>query len=207
MSRRVLLLLLGGMVGLLLVADRAVGPAAAGPTDATDAVWADFRARHPAIVPVYRPTALPARFRQVPELVDGTYLGVLYRGDDGGSLAFTISSGNSAPSTSEEPTTVHDQPGFLVTTAGSPAIGIFWREAGESYAIRGDQGVGRKEIVRVAASLAPVGPDGVVTMPGLPNTGGGGSAWPPAAPALAFAATLLALGAAAVAARGRRRAV
>jgi hypothetical protein len=150
-------------------------------TLAYDDAWDAVRAQLSTTTPVYRPTWLPARFRQAPlppAIGLGPYFGVTYVGDEGDVLAFTFGPTNSAPPVTSEPVTVHGLPGRLITTGGSPRIAVVWSEAGESYAVRGELGrgsgtIGRDELLRVVASLAPVGPDGKVMTPGLPNTGGG----------------------------------
>ncbi len=146
----------------------------------SDAAWAAVRGRLPANVPVYRPAYLPANFRQASEVVNGPFYGVVYRGDGGDLLAFTFGGGNSSPPRTEEPVLVHGVPDRLVTTAGSPPIGVFWSETGEGYAVRAEHGTGstvisRDELLRVVAGLTPVGADGRAALPGLPNTGGGGA--------------------------------
>lgn len=84
---------------------------------------------------------------------------------------------------------VHGLPATLVTTAGAPPLGVFWQETGMSYAVRVEGGapakVSRAELLQVVASLAPVGPDGRVSVPGMPATGGDrtmrasiGNPWP-----------------------------
>jgi hypothetical protein len=145
---------------------------AGSPDAATAAAWAALRARVPVGAAVYRPTWLPARFRQTtPEFVDGTFLGVSYRNSADDYLQFSIGGANSAAPTTAEPLAVHGRAGFLTFSDGSPPIGVNWQENGQSYGIRGGTSVTRTEILQVVDSLAPVGADGAFAPQCFPETG------------------------------------
>lgn len=163
--------------------------AAAKPNPDPDATWANFRATVPSKYPVYRPTWLPAGFNQPPALTLVPELGVSYQHDNGSLLVFTFGPTISAPGpVATEPVLVHGISGTLAVRDlnRTPSIAVVWSEAGDTYEVRGARGwgktvIGRDDLLRVVASLAPVGADGRVSAPVLPNTGAGGqeaSAWP-----------------------------
>lgn len=162
---------------------------AAKPNPDPDATWANFRATVPAKYPVYRPTWLPAGFNQPPALTLVPELGVSYQHDNGSLLVFTFGPTISAPGpVTTEPVLVHGISGTLAVRDldRSPSIAVVWSEAGDTYEVRGARGwgktvIGRDDLLRVVASLAPVGADGRVSAPALPSTGAGGRearAWP-----------------------------
>ncbi len=160
--------------GYLTVLARAIftKTAAGSPDAATEDAWAALRARVPVGAAVYRPTWLPARFRQPAEFSDrGGTLSVGYRSPDNGGLVFAIGGGNSAEPSGQEPITVHGYAGYLLHSDGSPPIQVTWGEAGTGYAVRGSKDVTRDELLQIAASLAPVGADGAFAPQCFPETG------------------------------------
>lgn len=175
MARRWLNVILGVLSVCVLLGAGPSGVRASSP-DATDVAWAAARAKIPPHMPVYRPTWLPARFQQqAPALVN--YVGVpavVYQRADS-QLAFVFGGANSAAPTGSEAVMVHGMQGALVFSTGTPAIQVTWTEVGATYSVRGTKDVTRDELLRVVATLVPVGPDGRV-VPGLPTTGAGG-AW------------------------------
>jgi hypothetical protein len=203
MHRSLPTLLLGWLAASLALGG--VGAAAvqaqAGLDDA-DRAWAAVRARYPAETPIYRPTWLPPRFQgKVRSPAPGPFYGVTYGGDQGDFVAFTFGPVNSAPDAGATPVAtpvaVRGIPGQLIVQDGAPPIQIRWEDRGLLYGIRGEHGQGRstltrEEILRIAASLAPVGADGKA-IPGLPDTGAGWTIRPAPATALVVASAFLAL--------------
>jgi Tol biopolymer transport system component len=189
----------------LAMAEPAPGPPTGG---AGDDAWAALRARLPSEAPVYRPTWLPDRFRRRPPLAPapGPYVGVTHRGDDGDLLVFAVGPTNSAPPTRAEPVGVRGRAGQLVFSDGSPPLQVVWTEGGRAYSVRAEIGAAARatvtgeEMLRIVASLAPVGPDGAAAA--LPAAGGPAGA---ALPLAGVVGALLVGAGAVVRRRGARR--
>jgi hypothetical protein len=134
-----------------------------------------LRGRTPAERNVYRPTWLPERFRR-PALVTtvGLQFGVIYDSDAGDRL-FLGASANScggADNTSE-PIAVLGHEGSLQTSKDCEPIWFSWREGDQfyrvvGYTLNGTAAPSRAEMLRIAASLKPVGADGRPVVPGGP---------------------------------------
>ena len=172
MSRPRVLLVLVSLLGLLPLLGGTPLARAADPTG-SDATWATVRAQVPKEKPLFRPTWLPARFRQPAEVANGPSAGVAYRGDGGDLLVFTIGATNTCPGeqVTSEPVLVHGIRGTLRISDCSPLIAATWSEAGEAYSIRGERGSGagavvsREELLRVIAGLIRLEPDGQTVSP------------------------------------------
>ena len=168
MFRVLACLLLGCLLGTSLPPSPTQGVArAADSWDFNNDAWARLRERTPAERNVYRPTWLPARFRQ-PAVVTtvGLLFGVIYDSDAGDRL-FLGSAANSCGgnSTTSEPITVLGHQGVLMTSTDCAPIWFSWGEGDQfyrvvGYAFNGTAAPSREEMRRIAANLAPVGADG-----------------------------------------------
>lgn len=126
--------------------------------------WAYVRDRLPSNIPVVQPAWVPARFciapatgqsaMNVPSL-GGPYYHVGYRSPTGDSLLFILGTANSGRVSTETRIPVRGTSGWLMTGPDWPAIAVDWREQGRFYFIQA-RGVTRAEMLRIAASLAPV---------------------------------------------------
>lgn len=177
MRQRFSRLVLSGMSAMLLLLG--MGPVATRATarwDFSNDAWAYLRAKTSAERNVYRPTWLPARFRQ-PAVAStvGLLFGVSYDSDVGDRLFFgsTANSCGGGGGT-VEPITVLGHTGSLITsTECAPEIWIAWSEGEQFYRVLGYQYKGasaptRAEMLQIAASLAPVGVDGRPLAPNGP---------------------------------------
>lgn len=133
------------------------------PSRHTDA-WAAAASALPVETPIYRPTWLPARFQQAPELwyaedrggdIGPIYL-VGYRSSSGDVLHFALGAVNTAPPDTIESVTVRGVEGTLVTTSSWPKIGISWQERPRVYHVQGGDNITREEMMRIVESLALV---------------------------------------------------
>ncbi|MFN8538174.1 MAG: hypothetical protein U0232_11940 [Thermomicrobiales bacterium] len=179
MSRMIARLLLACLIGLLLpVGAGTTRVSADQPWDFSNDAWAYLRAKTPPERQVYRPTWLPARFRQqaVASTV-GLLFGVSYDSDAGDRLYLgsTANSCGGGGGTSE-PITVLGHEGTLYTsTECAPEIWFAWTEGDQSYRVmgykyNGTSALTRDEMLRIAASLSPVGVDGRPLTQGGPPT-------------------------------------
>ncbi len=178
MRHRLVNLALGLVIGLLALGGDGPGTTrAAEGWDFSNDAWARLRALTPAERPVYRPTWLPARFRQ-PATVTTVFLlfGVIYDSDAGDRLFFgnTANSCGGASSDVVEPIMVRGHAGSLITsTECTPEIMVAWREGDQAhrvmgYKFNGESAPSREEMLRIAASLEPVGADGRPLTPSGP---------------------------------------
>ena len=175
-------LLLGCLMALSLPVGIPAGVTSAAETwDFSNDAWAYLRAKTPAARNVYRPTWLPDRFWQpaVASTYDsGLVFGATYVSDTGDRLLFgsTANFCGGCERATVEPITVRGYPGTLTTAASpGPETWFSWLEGEQAYMVLGYRAnaasqPSRDEMLRIAASLEPVGPDGRPVTPDGPPT-------------------------------------
>lgn len=180
MSRLFARLVLGCLIAMLLPLTADAGATRAAENwDFSNDAWAYIRAKTPPERNVYRPTWLPARFRQpavASTYASGLVFGVAYLSDTGDRLLFgsTANFCGGCERATTEPITVRGYPGTLVTDAApAPETWFSWLEGEQAYMVRGYQASAtspptRAEMLRIAASLEPVGADGRPVTPDGP---------------------------------------